>query len=223
LKGEKAFFRQEDSIEDIPLEKCTYKDLGLIATPQLKEFPVHTISSALGKNNMIFLPENYQDILGRISRMKKAIKIASLVLIFAIAFSVVFAVRFAKKNHQVVSLESYLRDVEKEAASIKVLHRRILAAKNVQTNQLASLETFSAVIPLLKKNMRLSSFGIDKNNKVKISGHASSYKNVLEFRGKLQQQPVFSNVNSEYIQKKKFRGKDVFTFKITFHYVPVSP
>lgn len=47
---------QEESIEGIPLEKTAYKDMKITLTPQLKEFPIHTVTAAAGRNNMNFLP-----------------------------------------------------------------------------------------------------------------------------------------------------------------------
>lgn len=214
------FWETGESVEGIPLEKLRYRDIGLLPSPQLGNFPIHVIPSSLGRRNMNFLPDDYQEILIKISRLKKTIKILSLILIFAISFSVVFAVRFGKKNHQVSLLKTRLRDIEKETASIKVLHRRIRATENVLQNQTATLESLANIVPLIKRSMRLSSFSLDRDNTVEISGHADTFKDVLEFMRSLQQISAFENVRSEYISQKKLLGKDVFTFKIVLNYIP---
>ena len=143
-----------------------------------------------------------------------------VVLPFLLIFSVVFAIRFGKKSNEVNLLKSRLSSIEKETASLKKLQNRIKVVEEVNKNQLAAIESLANIIPLIKGSMRLSSFSFDTNNTIEITGHAGTFKDVLEFMKKLQKMHFFENVKSEYITQKKLQGKDVFAFKIILNYIP---
>ena len=119
-------------------------------------------------------------------------------------------------------MSNQLNKIEKDAASVKMLHNRILKAGDIQKRQMLILDALKEIISLMNRSMRLRSFAIDNNNEIIISGQANSSKDVYDFTKKIRDLSLFSKVNSKDIKSKKIKGKDVYIFKIIIMSGPVQ-
>jgi hypothetical protein len=220
IQEQTPFLLEPESIGSIPVEKAGWASLGIAPSENYMEFPVQAVTSGLGLGSMNFITDKYKSILSHMAFIKKGIKVISMVIIFTLCLFVTIAIRYSKKSDQIARLQDRLNEIEKESSSIKVLQRRILYARNIQKSQAASLDVLSALIPLVQGSMRLSSFSMDENNQVGISGHAETLKDVNAFTGELMRQPSFQKVKQEPVLSMKLDNRDVYTFKINFHYMP---
>jgi hypothetical protein len=221
------FLSRESSVDGIPLEPLSFQNAGIIMTPQMKEFPVNVVSCMAARDAMNFLPDSYLELHSRIGRLKKAIKAVSLIVIFLLAFSVVFAVRVGKKTHQVSRLKDQLELMEKETRSIKFFNSRVTVANRAWQSHLVCLDVLKAVTPWLnQRSMTLSSFTFEKgpgdsaegsSYPVEIAGRADSLSTILGFIENLQADPRFDNVREKSSTAYQ-KNSTEYTFTISFNY-----
>jgi len=164
---------------------------------------------------MDFLPQGLKQARQKRIKRKKLMLTGILILLVFILGGGIFLERIYTKalllkrlNTQLIKLEEETTELKKEDLKIKLIKSRI-DTKN------SAIEVLREIHKVTPQEIYLAAIGFDESKQVSLRGSSVSMSEVFKFVKTLKKLPIFKDVKTKYITKRKLKGKDLTDFEIT--------
>ena len=164
---------------------------------------------------MDFLPQELKEIRRMRVKRKELMLTGILILSLFVFGGGIFLERIYAKTLLLKRLDARSVKLEKETSGLKKEDLKIkLIRKKIDTEN-SAIEVFLEVHKLTPQEIYLQCVTFEEGKSLSLRGTSQSMSEVFKFVKILQKLPVFKDVKTKYVTKRKLEGKDLTDFEIT--------
>ncbi len=164
---------------------------------------------------MDFLPQGLKQArLKRIKRKELMLTgiLAFLVLIMGLG---IFLEKIYTKTLLLRRLDAQFVKLEDGTSELKKEYLKINLIKNRMDTKNSALEVLREIHKVVPQEIYLTNISFEEGKLISLRGTLKAMSEVFKFVKTLEELPIFKNVKTKYVTKRRLKGKDLTDFEIT--------
>ena len=163
---------------------------------------------------MDFLPLDLKEIRRKRIKRKELMLTGILILSVFILSGGIFLERIYTKALTLKRLNAQFIKLEKETSELKREDLRIKLIENRIDTRNSAIEVLREIHKVTPQEIYLTAIAFEEGKFLSLRGTTTSMSGVFKFVKTLEGLPIFENVKTKYVTKRRLKGKDLTDFEI---------
>ena len=164
---------------------------------------------------MDFLPQGLKQARAKRIKRKELMLTGILAFLVLIMGSGIFLEKICTKTLLLRRLDAQFVKLEDGTSELKKEYLKINLIKNRMDTKNSALEVLREIHKVAPQEIYLTNISFEEGKLISLRGTSKAMSEVFEFVKTLEGLPIFKNVKTKYVTKRRLKGKDLTDFEIT--------
>ena len=164
---------------------------------------------------MDFLPQGLKQARAKRIKRKELMLTGILILSVLIMGLGIFLEKICTKTLLLRRLDAQFVKLEDGTSELKKEYLKINLIKNRMDTKNSALEVLREIHKVVPQEIYLTNISFEEGKLISLRGTSKAMSEVFKFVKTLEGLPIFKNVKTKYVTKRRLKGKDLTDFEIT--------